>query len=267
MQYHQNQTQMSLMPSKMVSHASLEQENPTLRLISRALRDALPKLEVSPETSPAQCRAVPRRAAPCRAVPRRAVAPPTHFPHLRTPRSHPTLAQHSRRLQKAFPAPAGGMRSLLYYLTTTLKATMECLSDLDRHFNGARGRGGSERPGPAAKVVGATALAGLAAGAVKAASHNPQAVAAAKQLASSARRHTDRAAKHVSQRVLRHGLKLTHNQSLVVAIGAVPVAAATALGLRKWRARSKLGFKLNECQFSLNVVMRLWTLVMNVVHR
>ena len=61
MQYHQNQTQMSLMPSKMVSHASLEQENPTLRLISGALRDALPKLEVSSKTLPAPCRTSQRR--------------------------------------------------------------------------------------------------------------------------------------------------------------------------------------------------------------
>lgn len=222
-QYHQNQTQMSLMPSKMVSHASLEQENPTLRNISGALRDALPKLE------------------------------------------------HSRRLQKAFPAPAGGMRSLLYYLTTTLKATKACLENLDHHFNGrgrrsARDGRGSERPGPAAKIVGATALAGLAAGAAKKAAHQPQAVAIAKQLASSAHRHTDNAATRLNQHLSQHGVKLTHNQSLAIAIGAVPVAAASVLGLCEWRTRSKLGFRLNECQFSLNVVMRLWTLVMNVVH-
>ena len=101
------------------------------------------------------------------------------------------------------------MRSLLYYLTTTLKATNECLADLDRHFNGSRRRGrdgrGRERPGPVAKIVGATALSGLAAGAAKATAHNPQAVAIAKQLASAARQHTNKAAERLSQRMSRHG--------------------------------------------------------------
>ena len=37
------------------------------------------------------------------------------------------------------------MRSLLYYLTTTLKATKACLANLDYHFNGRR-RNGRDAP-------------------------------------------------------------------------------------------------------------------------
>jgi hypothetical protein len=60
-QYHQNLTQNSLAPHKMATHASLEQEHPTLRAISEELAKALPRLE------------------------------------------------QSRRLQKEFPAPSGGI--------------------------------------------------------------------------------------------------------------------------------------------------------------